>query len=186
VLQKGTMDCRWLELSLLDSLLCDEIGNEAHLPDHSRDLGMVSVDDVVTNSSEATRSDMKNREIGWGWEGLREQRGIRVRRLSSRQIYRSWWGPGRCSHAGNGHVLAAVWRRSLGVNLIAPLPVGAERIGYDVETSCHRGSRKAAVQDVAVLPACWRPCAEGGRRRWSSLPLRINEAVCYAGLQMAS
>jgi hypothetical protein len=63
-LRKGTTDCRRMELSLLDSLLCDEIGNEAHLPDHSRDSGMVSVDDAVSNSGEATRSDIKNREIG--------------------------------------------------------------------------------------------------------------------------
>jgi hypothetical protein len=35
-----------------------------HLLGHSRDSGMVSVDDAVTNSGEVTRSDMKNREIG--------------------------------------------------------------------------------------------------------------------------
>jgi hypothetical protein len=35
-----------------------------HLLGHSRDSGMVSVDDAVTNSGEATHSDMKNREIG--------------------------------------------------------------------------------------------------------------------------
>jgi hypothetical protein len=63
-LRRGTAICRRLELSLLDSLLWDGIGSTAHLLGHSRDSGMISVNDAVTNSGEATRSDMKNREIG--------------------------------------------------------------------------------------------------------------------------
>jgi hypothetical protein len=65
VLQKGTTDYRRLELPLLDSLLCDEIGSEAHLLGHSKDSGMVVVGVAVTNSGEVVRSDVQNRER-WG------------------------------------------------------------------------------------------------------------------------
>jgi hypothetical protein len=51
-LQKGMIDFRRLELPLLDSLLCDEIGNEAHLLGHSKDSGMVAVGVAMTNSGE--------------------------------------------------------------------------------------------------------------------------------------
>jgi hypothetical protein len=64
VLQKGTTDYRRLELPLLDSLLCDEIGSEAHLLGHSKDSGMVAVDVAEMNSGEVVHSDVQNRE-GW-------------------------------------------------------------------------------------------------------------------------
>jgi hypothetical protein len=52
LLRKGTISYQRLELPLLDSLLSDEIGNEAHLLGHSKDSGMVSIDDAVMNSGE--------------------------------------------------------------------------------------------------------------------------------------
>jgi hypothetical protein len=54
-LQKGMIDFRRLELPLLDSLLCDEIGSEAHLLGHSKDSGMVAAGVAVTNSGEMLR-----------------------------------------------------------------------------------------------------------------------------------
>jgi hypothetical protein len=44
ILQKGTTDCRRMELPLLDSLPGDEIGNEAHLLGHSKDSGTACSD----------------------------------------------------------------------------------------------------------------------------------------------
>jgi hypothetical protein len=43
LLRGRTADFRRLELSLLDSLLCDGIGSAAHLLGHSRDSGVLSV-----------------------------------------------------------------------------------------------------------------------------------------------
>jgi hypothetical protein len=43
-LQKGTTDCRRLELPLFDSLSRDDIDNEAHLLGHSKDSGTACSD----------------------------------------------------------------------------------------------------------------------------------------------
>jgi hypothetical protein len=59
-----TSDSQLPRLPLLDSLFGNEIGSEAHLLGHSKVCGVISNDDVMTNSGEATRSDIKNREIG--------------------------------------------------------------------------------------------------------------------------
>jgi hypothetical protein len=64
LLRGRTPDSQLLELPLLDSPLENEIGNEEYLLGHSMDEGVVSIAGAVMNSGEATRSDMKNREIG--------------------------------------------------------------------------------------------------------------------------
>jgi hypothetical protein len=61
-LRRGTAICRRLGLPLHDSLPGDEIGDEVHHLGHSKDSGMVAVDDAVTNSGEVARSDAPNRE----------------------------------------------------------------------------------------------------------------------------
>jgi hypothetical protein len=57
-----TVDCWWLGLPLLDSILYDEIGIEAHLPGHSTDLGKVSSDGLKLSSGSSLRYDGEDRE----------------------------------------------------------------------------------------------------------------------------
>jgi hypothetical protein len=73
LLQGRMADYRWLELPLLDSHPSDEVGHEAHLLGHSMDLGIVSIDNAVTNSGEVACRDMQNKEIGRSWDGGGEQ-----------------------------------------------------------------------------------------------------------------
>jgi hypothetical protein len=57
-----TSDSRLPRLPLLDSLFGNEIGSEAHLLGHSKVCGVISNDDVVTNSGEVLRFSGKDRE----------------------------------------------------------------------------------------------------------------------------